>query len=144
MIRSAGLLDAGRIGAILSNFTDTTSWLPRINSRAEDIAFADELIKKNWVNVFERTTIEGFIARNDAEIHALYVRTEALGQGVGTALMDHAKSQSDTLELWTFQANFAAQRFYERHGFLEVIRTDGFGNDEKLPDIQFKWIRRAG
>lgn len=144
MIRPALSLDAGRVGAILSEFIDTTDWMPRIHTRAEDIAFADGLISKNWVHVFEGTKMEGFIARHGTKIHALYVRAEARGQGIGTALIDHAKSQSDTLELWTFQANFAAQRFYERHGFLEVIRTDGFGNDEKLPDIQFKWIRRAG
>lgn len=144
MIRSAGLLDAGRVGAILSNFTDTTAWLPRIHTRAEDIAFADGLIAKNWVHVFEQTTIEAFIARDGAEIHALYVGAKARGKGIGTALIEHAKSQSDTLKLWTFQANLGAQRFYEHHGFDEVTRTEGLGNDEKLPDIHFRWTRRTG
>ena len=27
------------------------------------------------------------------------------------------------------------------HGFFEISRTDGRGNDEKLPDIHLKWQR---
>ena len=64
-------LDAGRIGAILSNFIDSTTWMPRMHTRAEEIAFADRLIAENWVYVFERTEIEAFIARQGSDIHAL-------------------------------------------------------------------------
>ena len=63
------------------------------------------------------------------------------GQGVGTALLDHLRDNADRLELWTFQANEAAQKFYIKHGFQEVTRTDGSRNDEQLPDIQFEWKR---
>ncbi len=44
-----------------------------------------------------------------------------------------------TLDLWTFQSNIGAQRFYNRHGFLEVMRTDGAGNEERSPDIRYRW-----
>ena len=43
------------------------------------------------------------------------------------------------LSLWTFQVNGAARRFYERHGFTEVERTDGSHNDEHEPDVRYVW-----
>ena len=144
MIRPAMPLDAGQIGAILSNFIDSTAWMPRVHTRAEEIAFADGLIAQNWVYVFERTEIEAFIAQQGCEIHALYVNSKAQGHGIGTTLLNHAKSHNETLELWTFQKNLRAQQFYTHHGFFEISRTDGRGNDEKLPDIHLKWQRSKG
>jgi hypothetical protein len=41
--------------------------------------------------------------------------------------------------LWTFQVNGPARRFYERHGFIAVERTDGHGNEEREPDIGYIW-----
>jgi ribosomal protein S18 acetylase RimI-like enzyme len=32
-----------------------------------------------------------------------------------------------------------AQRFYERHGFVETRRTDGRDNEEGTPDILYVW-----
>ncbi len=45
----------------------------------------------------------------------------------------------DGLELWTFQVNARARRFYERHGFVEVDRTDGGHNEERQPDVRYAW-----
>ena len=53
------------------------------------------------------------------------------------------KARAGRLWLWTFQANLGAQRFYLREGFAEVRRTDGAGNDEGLPDIQYHWPAEA-
>jgi hypothetical protein len=35
------------------------------------------------------------------------------------------------------QINVAAQRFYERHGFVCVQTTDGSRNDERAPDMRY-------
>jgi len=43
------------------------------------------------------------------------------------------------LQLWTFASNAGAQRFYDRHGFVETRRTDGRDNEEGLPDILYVW-----
>ena len=72
-------------------------------------------------------------------MHALYLLPEACGQGIGKALLDRAKGEAGPLELWTFQANTGAQRFYLREGFVEARRTDGAENDEGLPDIFYTW-----
>ena len=47
--------------------------------------------------------------------------------------------QPDGLQLWTFQADGPARRFYLRHGFTEVERTDGSGNEEHEPDVRYTW-----
>ena len=77
------------------------------------------------------------------EIDQLYVDPSAQGYGLGSRLVDVAKRRYLVgLGLWTFQINATAQRFYERHGFLAVDRTDGSGNEEREPDIRYRW--RAG
>ena len=45
----------------------------------------------------------------------------------------------DGLELWTFQVNVGARRFYERHGFRAVELTDGSANEEHEPDVRYVW-----
>ena len=42
------------------------------------------------------------------------------------------------LDLWTFQTNIGARRFYERHGFVSVDTTDG-ENEERAPDVHYRW-----
>lgn len=140
-LRPATPLDAGRVGAILSAWIDETPWMPRIHTRAEDIAHADMMVQRGWVTVSESETITGFLARDEDDIHALYIAPDARGQGIGTRLLTDAMQHNDHLTLWTFQANTRAQAFYERHGFTETDRTDGAGNDEGLPDIRYQWQR---
>jgi GNAT superfamily N-acetyltransferase len=142
VLRPANPLDAGRVGAILSAWIDETPWMPRVHTRAEDIAFADMMVDRGWVTVSETAEdVLGFIARDGDDIHALYIDPEARGQGIGSALLASAMRHEDQLTLWTFQANTRAQAFYERHGFAPVERTDGSGNDEGLPDIRYHWQR---
>jgi RimJ/RimL family protein N-acetyltransferase len=45
------------------------------------------------------------------------------------------------LQLWVFQRNTRAIRFYEHNGFQKVKETDGALNEEKLPDAMFEWRR---
>lgn len=141
VLRPATPLDVGRVGAILSAWIDETPWMPRIHTRAEDIAHADMMVDRGWVTVSENETITGFLARNGDDIHALYIDPKERGQGVGSKLLTNAMHQEDQLTLWTFQANTGAQAFYERHGFTPVEHTDGAGNDEGLPDIRYHWQR---
>jgi ribosomal protein S18 acetylase RimI-like enzyme len=60
---------------------------------------------------------------------------------VGTSLLTVAQDASDRLQLWTFQRNTNARRFYERHGFALVRRTDGSRNEAKEPDALYLWAR---
>ena len=90
---------------------------------------------------FDRDVITGMIAFRDDWIEQLYVRPEAQGRGVGTELLDVAKRASKRLQLWTFQRNARARRFYEARGFMLAEETDGSGNEEKEPDARYLWTR---
>ncbi len=73
-------------------------------------------------------------------IDQLYVDPDLTGGGIGSELIAVAKRERpDGLRLWTFESNAGAQRFYLRHGFHEVQRTDGSGNEERSPDILYVW-----
>lgn len=134
--------DAPAIGTILSDWIDETDWMPRIHKREDEQAFARDMVAHGWVTVARRAgQVEGFMACDGADILALYVARGARGTGVGSALLARAKARNAHLWLWTFQFNHAARAFYSGHGFAEVARTGGAGNDEKLPDIRYEWRR---
>jgi putative acetyltransferase len=88
---------------------------------------------------FEDTALVGFIAFREGWIDQLYVLPSSQGQGIGTALLQVAQSQSGCLSLWTFQRNKSARRFYEKHGFVLVNETNGARNEEKEPDAMYSW-----
>jgi GNAT superfamily N-acetyltransferase len=74
-------------------------------------------------------------------VDQLYVDPGFTGRGLGSQLLQVAKEQHpDGLELWTFQANHGARRFYERHGFVAVATTDG-ENEEGAPDVRYRWTQ---
>ena len=141
ILRPARSTDPGKIGAILSEFIDTTDWMPRIHTRAEDVSFCASMIDRGWVTVAQQDRVCGFLAQAGDEVNCLYVTNDAQGQGIGKVLLDHAKDTVDRLELWTFQANERARRFYAREGFVETDLTGGQRNDEKLPDVFLVWER---
>ncbi|APG48165.1 GNAT family N-acetyltransferase [Phaeobacter porticola] len=140
ILRPARSTDAGKIAEILHGFEVETPWMPKQHTGAEAINFCGIMIDRGWVTVAQIAgRVEGFLARDEAEVCALYIRDTARGQGLGRALLDYAKSVQSPLHLWTFQANEGAQRFYLREGFVEERRTDGAGNNEQLPDMRYVW-----
>jgi GNAT superfamily N-acetyltransferase len=73
-------------------------------------------------------------------LEQLYVAPDRLGEGIGTRLMAVAKErQPEGLQLWTFQVNARARRFYEWHGFVAVEETPD-RNQERQPDVRYQWI----
>ena len=92
-----------------------------------------------WVAV-EGDRVVGMMAVTPGELDQLYVAPERIGEGIGLALLDHAKALSPhALQLFTFQSNDRARRFYERHGFVEEWLGDGSDNEEGQPDVRYAW-----
>ncbi|MEM6939377.1 MAG: GNAT family N-acetyltransferase [Pseudomonadota bacterium] len=144
LLRAARSTDAGAVGGILTEFAADTAWMPKLHTAAEDVSHAGKLIERGWVTVAERAgKVVGFTAYDAPDLDSLYVAAGARGTGVGTALLIRILQRAETVELWTFQANGSAQDFYRAHGFEEIARTDGARNDEKLPDIQYRWQRET-
>jgi ribosomal protein S18 acetylase RimI-like enzyme len=103
--------------------------------------FSDVLVPdgQTWV-ALAGNRIVGVLTLDGDDLDQLYVDPGAAGQGIGSTLVDLAKQlRPDGLALWTFQSNLRAQRFYRRHGFTEVRRTDGASNEELLPDLRMVW-----
>jgi GNAT superfamily N-acetyltransferase len=90
---------------------------------------------------FDGDELSGIIAFSDGWIEQLYVLPSAHGRGIGTELLDVAKDAHERLELWTFQRNAPARRFYEARAFVLVEETDGTRNEEKEPDARYVWTR---
>jgi GNAT superfamily N-acetyltransferase len=75
-------------------------------------------------------------------VEHLYVRPEEQRAGIGSALIEEAKSRRPSgLRLWVFQRNDGARAFYARHGFAEMRLTDGADNEEREPDVLLEWHR---
>ncbi|MBA83786.1 MAG: GNAT family N-acetyltransferase [Rhodobacteraceae bacterium] len=105
-----------------------------------DAQLMAKVVLRKWVRfVRDETGIAGFIMRDGARVHALYVHPRAQGHGVGRGLLNDAKTLSPRLELWTLQSNHLARAFYLAQGFSEVAHTAGEGNDEGLPDVCLVW-----
>lgn len=142
-LRPARSTDAGKLGVMITEAVDARPWKPRLHTGAQDIMHMGQLIDSGVVTVAELDErVAGFLALDGQELDALFVASWAQGRRVGTALLNEAKARSEVLDLWTFQQNTGAQRFYLRHGFAEIARTDG-DNDEGLPDIRYRWRRAA-
>jgi ribosomal protein S18 acetylase RimI-like enzyme len=84
--------------------------------------------------------VAGVLALYEDEVDRLYVDPAAQRQGIGTALLRHAKSlHPQGLTLVTHQRNAGACRFYERHGF--VVQQFGISPPpENEPDVMYHWI----
>ena len=90
---------------------------------------------------FDGAAMRGIIAFREGWIDQLYVLPEAQRRGVGKDLLQVAQNAFDRLQLWTFQRNAPARRFYKARGFALIQETDGAGNDEKEPDALYLWTR---
>lgn len=119
---------AGSIPPLVHRDDEVRDWIARVVIAELDL----------WLAELPAGTPVGMLVLNGAWIEQLYVDPPCIGRGIGTQLLDLAKRESAArLRLWTFVSNERAQRFYERHGFIEVRRTDGSRNEEGAPDIEY-------
>lgn len=135
-IAIADLYSAARVAAV-------PQMPPAVHTNAED---------RTWMTgQLGRRDLEGWVAERDGEVlgyallergwlNHLFIRPAETGGGIGSALLDLVKSmRPDGFSLWVFESNAGARRFYARHGFVELERTDGSGNEERSPDVRMAW-----
>lgn len=85
---------------------------------------------ENWVYVRDDTVL-GFFSLQQNVLAALFVDPDHQGEGIGSALLEHAKSLESRLELSVYSMNSRAVAFYERHGFRTM--------DERFDDMTGQW-----
>jgi ribosomal protein S18 acetylase RimI-like enzyme len=116
------------------------TYLPRISDEHRPLLGGwfierDEL----WVSE-EDGRINGFLSLKGRELAHINVAPDAQNRGLGAEMLAEAKRlRPEGLELWVFQKNVGARRFYERHGFQLVKLTDGAENMEREPDALYEW-----
>ena len=102
---------------------------------------ADEVVGRTdmWVAEVDGTIV-ALMVLDGGWIEHLYLDPSWMGRGLGDKLVELAKERSSAgLQLWSFQVNEPARRFYERHGFVAEEFTDGAGNEERAPDVRYRW-----
>jgi GNAT superfamily N-acetyltransferase len=145
VLRLLALTDMGEAAQVHRiAFDRAMPWLVGLHTPDEDSWFYRERVFTTcrvWGR-FDDGVLSGIIAFREGWVEQLYVLPAAQACGVGTELLDVAKRASDQLELWTFERNAPARRFYEARGFALVEPTDGARNEEREPDARYLWTGR--
>ncbi len=127
-----------------------TLWLDT-NLKAHDFVPAEywknnfesvkEMLPQAEVYVYEETgAIQGFVGLTGEYIEGIFVSGEMQSQGIGKRLLDHIKTEKDTLHLSVYQKNTRAIRFYQREGF--VIQREGLDESTGEKEYVMLWQRR--
>ena len=128
----------------------TLPGLPHPHTEEEDRAWMRNNFARCsvWLAV-DGDRIVGVATRSDTWVRQLYVAMDRTGAGIGQRLLDLmlAEAAADsipTIDLWTFQRNAGARRFYERNGFVAMEFTHGANNEEREPDVRYTRAIRVG
>lgn len=140
--RIATLEDYSVIAGIFTPSRRLLDFLPERYGGAEDRWFIANIILRECDVTL--ASLDGapaaFLAREGSEIRLIHTHPNCLNNGLGAHLIKRVKQTGErVLELWCFQKNWGARRFYERHGFKPIEHTDGAGNQEGEPDIRYRW-----
>jgi GNAT superfamily N-acetyltransferase len=141
MVRRLSLVEMDEAAIIHRTALDERlPWLAGRHTPAQDRWFFRERVFADcavWGAIDE--AVIGFIAFREGWIDQLYVLPQWQGRGVGQALVQVAKATWPRLQLWTFQRNALARRFYEKQGFVVIAESDGSRNEEHEPDVLYRW-----
>ena len=149
LVRSAGRDDADRITSVfLASRAAALPYLPDLHTLAETLEFFQNVVlpqQQVWVARSEDGDVVGFAALHHDWLDHLYVRPDLRGAGVGSVLLEAARDAAgEHLQLYCFQRNQQARAFYESRGFAIVASSDGSGNEEREPDLTYRWERAPG
>lgn len=145
-IRAAAMEDAEACAEIHLQARRAMAYLPQdLHTPLETRDWMRAIVfARQSVTVAEsRGAVVGFLALDGLLISNLYLRPDHQSRGIGSALLEDAKRRRpDGLELWVFERNGGAIRFYERHDFITERQSDGRDNEEKVPDRLMVWRPR--
>ena len=130
-------------GVYLRSFDAALPQVVRAHSDAEVRGWFRHVVVpelETWVAEEGGGRVVGLMVLDGGELAQLYLAPEVRGCGIGDRFVALAKElRPRGLQLWTFQVNGPARRFYERHGFVAAEFTDGSRNEEREPDVRYVW-----
>ncbi|MFG2883191.1 GNAT family N-acetyltransferase [Streptomyces sp. NPDC048297] len=143
VLRRAAGPDAAAVADVwLRSFTAALPTVVRPRTDDEVRAYIRDVVvpaRETWVAQADGGVVGMMVLAGDL-LSQLYLHPEWRGRGIGDRFVALAKERSPGgLNLWTFQVNKPAHRFYERHGFVAAEHTDGSGNEEREPDVRYVW-----
>jgi pimeloyl-ACP methyl ester carboxylesterase/GNAT superfamily N-acetyltransferase len=144
-IRRAGESDGPSLGDVwLSAWYATFDFPPSHPDADVRLWLAEEMLPANevWVAVDTEDAgrVVGFMALSASMVEQLYIAPDWIGHGIGDRLIALAKERRPAgLDLYCFQVNTFARRFYERRGFVPIWFGDGSSNQERQPDVRYAW-----
>lgn len=144
MIRRGAAADAGELTELfLESRATAMPYLPLVHTPEETRWWMDNVVLSDttvWVAEDEGASIFGFASLAGSMLEHLYLRPDARGRGIGTALLDVLRGASPQgLSLHVFQRNEQAIAFYLGHGFVVTDRNEGSRNEEHEPDQTMTW-----
>ncbi|MFJ8312097.1 MULTISPECIES: GNAT family N-acetyltransferase [unclassified Streptomyces] len=105
-------------------------WFSNPRRKSTDLLAVDAGLPVGWISFGPyRGQAPGL--ERAAEVYALYIRPELIGQGIGRTLLSetHARMAAEPFQssaLWVLSENENARRFYERAGY----EADGGAQDD--------------
>jgi GNAT superfamily N-acetyltransferase len=140
VIRPGTADDVEAIARLYERSFATLDFLPVLHTLDEHRGWFGRQLAEHEGWVWDEGAVRGFMVLTEDEVLYLYLDVGWTGRGIGTALLDHAKKRRPGgFTLWTFQQNDGARRFYERHGLTAIEFTEGAGNEERMPDVRYRW-----
>jgi GNAT superfamily N-acetyltransferase len=142
--RRATAADAAEIATVyIASRRGAAAYLPTVGTDAEIRAFVIHQMvpeRETWV-AEDGDRMVAVLALHDDEVDQFYVAPGDQRRGVGDAMLAHAKCLRPAgLQLWAFQRNAPARRFYEARGFIAKKFTDGATNMEREDDVLYQWM----
>ncbi|WP_421710196.1 GNAT family N-acetyltransferase [Algihabitans sp.] len=144
-IERATASEADEIAALyIASRNDALPYLPALHSDAEIRQWISDVMLRRggtWIGRLDGRIV-GFFALVDDDLEQLYVHPEFYRRGIGSRLLDKAKTLSlRRLRLFTFQRNGRARAFYEAKSFTMIDSSDGSRNEEREPDCFYEWAK---
>ena len=142
-IRKALDKDSIQLTDIFISARENMTYLPTLYSREETLWWISNIVlKETDVHIAEiNNESVGFLAKNGDIIEHLYIHPKYQNRKIGQFLLNICMDLESKLELWVFQKNTGAIRFYEKNGFKLIEQTNGSRNEEKVPDARYGWLR---
>jgi len=97
------------------DFVEANFWRSQLQN------MRDIYIPASEVYIYEdKSEVLGFVALLDDRLAAIFVKPDKQGEGIGKALVEHAKTIRKTLTLSVYKANIASIHFYKSQGFFII------------------------